>query len=122
MKALLDLWSRAVISAEGEACRAEGYGKMRCGGPLQAHHVYGKGAYPSMKYHLNNGIPACRNHHLYWIEAQPPMVLLPWLVSQLGHERLEALGAESALRSKMSKSQLSEIMEAEKLLLTKGVA
>lgn len=89
------LWRECLILWDGEKCQAEGMWGIRCGGPLQGHHIYGKGPYPAMRYDLENGVVLCRNHHLFGIESQPAPEVLPWLVRVVGQERLQWLHERS---------------------------
>lgn len=48
----------------------------KCGKPVeginsQKSHVKSKGAYPHLKFDLQNMVLLCRGHHLYWWHKEP---------------------------------------------------
>jgi hypothetical protein len=102
---LHDLWREVLLARDGAQCSASGRGGIRCGGGLQAHHIYSKGAWPALRYDLENGVLCCRNHHLYWVEVAPAPETGPWLERLLGSDLLERL-AMRARASKAGKTRL----------------
>lgn len=91
LESLHALWRKVLLLRDGEVCRAEGMGNIKCGGGLQAHHIYNKGTWPALRFDLENGIIACRNHHGYWIETAPANEVGPWLFVKVGGARLDRL-------------------------------
>lgn len=63
-----DAWANAVaVKIYGEACILAHIPSPHCGGGLQGAHILRKGGmYASIRYHEDNRLPICRNHHLYW--------------------------------------------------------
>ena len=45
-----------------------------------AHHIYGKRAYPRLRYDMDNGIALCRVHHEEWHRA--PVSRRVWFAAQ----------------------------------------
>jgi hypothetical protein len=116
---LHDLWREVLLARDGARCSASGQGGMRCGGGLQAHHIYSKGLYPALRFDLENGLIACRNHHGYWIERAPAPEILPWLTQALGRLRLERL----ALRASATRhGKLKMDLESVRLYLVQQLA
>lgn len=99
------LWREVVFATYGTVCKAEGQGGMRCGGGLQAHHIYGKGAYPRMRYTIPNGIPVCGGHHQFWVHgssASPNRAadVQAWYFATCGAKRMASLDLQSSLKDK----------------------
>lgn len=63
-----DSWANAIAKQiYGERCVLAHIPSPRCGGPLQGAHILRKGGmYASIRYHEDNRLPICRNHHLFW--------------------------------------------------------
>lgn len=59
---MLDAWKAHVKSLAGEVCEMAGL-HHTCRGPLDAHHLVGKGAHPRMRIDPENGIALCRVAH-----------------------------------------------------------
>lgn len=59
-------WS-SEVTARGY-CQAHTLGD--CWGGLEAHHVQGKGAHPSLRHDPSNGACLCRRHHR-WAHDNP---------------------------------------------------
>lgn len=110
-KEMHKLWRAVLIAQNGGRCEAAGCGGMRCGGPLQAHHIYKKGTWGRLRYDLENGVVACRNHHLFWIEKAPAMEVGPWLERVCGAPRLLRLQVRAAASkgSKQPKMDLAAV-------------
>lgn len=119
MDYLHGLWRELLIIRDGRACSAQGQGGIKCGGGLQAHHIYGKGAWPALRYDLDNGLLACRNHHGYWIETAPAMEVGPWMARLVGAPRLARL----QLKARASKGRRgSADLAAQQLWLEQQLA
>lgn len=103
LDSLHKLWREVLIARDGRKCRAEGMGSIKCGGGLQAHHIYNKGPWPALRFDLENGILACASHHLYWIETAPAFEVGPWLEREIGCERVDRL----MLKARASKGRKS---------------
>jgi hypothetical protein len=63
-----DSWATAIaIQIYGERCMLAHIPNVHCGGGLQGAHILRKGGmYASIRYHEENRLPICRNHHMYW--------------------------------------------------------
>lgn len=63
-----DAWNRALaIKRYGEACLLAHIKSISCGGGLQGAHILRKGGqYRSIRWHEDNLLPICRNHHIFW--------------------------------------------------------
>jgi hypothetical protein len=63
-----DAWATAIaFKIYGERCILAHIPNVRCGGGLQGAHILRKGGmYASIRYHEDNRLPICRNHHLFW--------------------------------------------------------
>jgi hypothetical protein len=89
-------------------------GGFKCNSVLQAHHIYSKGTWPALRYDLDNGILACKSHHLFWIHKAPANEVYPWLERVCGAQRLLRLQVRAAA-SKGAKQRVD--LEAVKLYL-----
>lgn len=96
IESLDKLWRETLIAIHGSRCLAAGQGGLHCGGGLQGHHIYSKGTWPALRFDLENGVLACRNHHLYWIETAPSIEVGPWLERVCGEQRLLRLRVRAA--------------------------
>ena len=63
-----DAWANAIaFKIYGERCILTEITHVRCGGGLQGAHILRKGGmYASIRYHEDNRLPICRNHHMFW--------------------------------------------------------
>jgi hypothetical protein len=61
------IWS--LIVRRGRRCVAEGQ-YVRCGGALQGCHIFGKKAYPAVRWISANGLCCCAGHHR-WFHQHP---------------------------------------------------
>ena len=63
-----DAWANAIAKQiYGDECMLSHIKSPRCGGGIQGAHILRKGGmYASIRYHRDNRLPICRNHHLYW--------------------------------------------------------
>ena len=63
-----DAWANAIAKQiYGDACMLSHIPSPRCGGGIQGAHILRKGGmYASIRYHRDNRLPICRNHHIYW--------------------------------------------------------
>lgn len=62
-----DSWCRAIIlHRQGPQCL-----KCKRIKPLQAAHILGKGANPSLRYDLENVIGLCVKCHIFWAHKDP---------------------------------------------------
>lgn len=52
-------------------CQLKGMDTVRCGGVLQAAHIFPKGAYPRIKLDRQNILCICAGHHRYYTERWP---------------------------------------------------
>lgn len=99
IKKLDALVREIVLKRDGERCRKCGAGARGGRGfALQAAHVYGKGAYPSLRFKLENVLTLCQPCH-YWWHAQgfgreacdAPNVVRAWCVVAIGEKAMHAL-------------------------------
>lgn len=58
----LEAWAKAVKERAGWQCEMKGI-IHACNGPLDAAHVLGRGAYPSLRLDPENGVALCRLAH-----------------------------------------------------------
>jgi hypothetical protein len=119
-KRLDGLWRDAVFARYGSACKAEGCGGMRCGGGLQAHHIYGKGAHPRLRYDIENGLPVCGGHHRFFIHGSSSSpdraaAVQAMMLRVCGRPRLDRLSLRAAVRGKtrQDKKAIALFLEAE---------
>ena len=66
-RAILDhLWGDAVFKRDKGTCQ-------KCGrkDTLAGHHIFGKKAYPSGRWNLDNGILLCYGHHIHFAHKSP---------------------------------------------------
>jgi 5-methylcytosine-specific restriction endonuclease McrA len=86
------LWpelSKRIRARDGKCMMAdEGLGK--CGGGLQASHIYPKGKYPLLEMWPPNIFAACYVHHLFFWHRNP-MEAAAWLRRKLGEKRIQEL-------------------------------
>jgi hypothetical protein len=59
------LWSLIIRASNGGRCKLQGKDHVRCGGPLQAAHCFGRGK-GSVRHELWNGWPLCAGHHIWY--------------------------------------------------------
>lgn len=74
-------------------CEFAGRDSVRCGGVLQAAHIFPKGAYPRIKYDRENLLCLCAGHHRYYTERWPGWRKM--VLELIGQERFDALYARS---------------------------
>lgn len=86
-KRLHDEWSKAVKDRDGWVCQKDGCGRTT---NLNSHHAYGKGAHPSVRYDVDNGVTLCAGHHLFWAHKEG-LEFSEWFRKRLGKKRYEAL-------------------------------
>lgn len=116
IEGLLGLWREIVLAIHGYRCAAAGRGGIRCGGPIQAHHIYPQGGYRFMRFMVENGIPLCRNHHIFWLHQRASAFeVASWMTEVLDPKTLRLLDYRSMARRSFKKVDL----EAERLLLEK---
>lgn len=53
-------WRKKIYSSDHYTCRWPGCTKKKS---LQAHHIYKWSEYPGLRFHPDNGITLCRQHH-----------------------------------------------------------
>ena len=84
MRKRLDrLWFEAIYKRDKGVCQ---YCKR--GDTLAAHHIFGKKAYPSGRWNLDNGVLLCYAHHIFYAHAKPEEFrrwVIPWLAKRLGY-------------------------------------
>ena len=63
-----DSWANEVaFKIYGRECILRHIRAVSCGGGLQGAHILRKGGmYSSIRFHEDNRLPICRNHHIYW--------------------------------------------------------
>ena len=59
----LDKLLHQVVRARDKTCQLVSAGMGKCGGNLQACHIYPKGTYQAMRYVLDNVLLGCWRHH-----------------------------------------------------------
>jgi hypothetical protein len=65
-KAVQDaVFARQIKERDGWACRLTMLHHGECRGQLQCCHIFGKQAYPHLRYDLDNAITGCAKGHLY---------------------------------------------------------
>lgn len=63
-KECLKLWAEIVKTRTGYKCEFPGCRRsQKYGHKIDAHHYFSKGAYPHLKYDIDNGIALCVRHH-----------------------------------------------------------
>ena len=120
LESLHTLWRRILILQQGPRCQAAGKGTVQCSSVLQAHHIYGKGTYPRLRFDLKNGIIVCSNHHGFWVETGPVHEVGAWLTEQLGEAALTALGIKAAASLKTGRKGLD--LKVERIYLEQELA
>lgn len=60
-----ELWSVVVRERAIQECQLHGCGERLCGGPMNAHHVFGRGF--SVRWDIRNGMCLCWTHHLHYV-------------------------------------------------------
>jgi hypothetical protein len=53
-------WRQQIYSRDNFICQWPGCAKNK---KLQAHHIYKWSDFPGLRYHINNGITLCKDHH-----------------------------------------------------------
>lgn len=53
-------WRQKIYARDRHTCQWPGCKNKR---PIQAHHILKWSEYPGLRYHTNNGISLCKNHH-----------------------------------------------------------
>jgi hypothetical protein len=53
-------WRKNIYSRDKFKCQWIGCNERK---RLQAHHIYKWSDYPGLRYHIDNGITLCKNHH-----------------------------------------------------------
>lgn len=74
------LWSKVIRASNGGRCWLAGKDHVRCGGPIQGAHCFGRGHH-SVRHELWNGVPLCGGHHVYYTnnpEAWTMTLLRNW--------------------------------------------
>lgn len=74
------LWSRIIRASNGGRCKLAGQDHVRCGGPIQAAHCFGRGHH-SVRHELWNGWAICAGHHVYYThhpEAWTVLLINAW--------------------------------------------
>lgn len=62
-----------VLRRDGYGCQARGIAPERCDGPIEVHHIVGRGMGGSARREIHdpaNLMCACRRHH-HWITNHP---------------------------------------------------
>ena len=78
---------------------------MKCGGILNAHHLWGKQAHPALRYDVWNGIPVCGGHHRFFVHGGHPVDVSRWMTKACGKKRLDKL----ELRARAAKSMKTKM-------------
>lgn len=74
------LWSLIIRASGGGRCKLQGKDHVRCGGVLQAAHLFGRG-HNGVRHSLLNGWPLCAGHHVWYThnsEAWAAMLKAEW--------------------------------------------
>ena len=53
-------WRKKIYARDDHKCQWPGCDQKK---KLQAHHIYRWSDFPGLRYHINNGITLCKNHH-----------------------------------------------------------
>lgn len=53
-------WRKKIYDRDNHTCQWPGCDKTK---KLQAHHIYRWADFPGLRYHTNNGITLCKDHH-----------------------------------------------------------
>lgn len=59
------LWSKIIRASNGGRCKLAGQDHVRCGGPIQGAHCFGRGHH-SVRHELWNGWAICSGHHVFY--------------------------------------------------------
>jgi 5-methylcytosine-specific restriction endonuclease McrA len=78
-------WADAVKRSDEHRCQ-------KCGSEraLNAAHIFGKKAHPSVRHDMANGITLCWPCHRWWAH-QEPIEFAEFVLKRLGKRRYEAL-------------------------------
>ncbi len=101
-----DAWVKSIVLArQGPAC-------LKCGQekPLQAAHILGKGANPSLRYDLENVIGLCLKDHIFWAHKDPA-AFVEW-VETIFPGRLAVLRERAQYRCKIDLKELICVLKS----------
>lgn len=80
-----------VILRDGNHCRrCLRYPRAGAGGAIHMHHIFPKGAYPRVRYHLGNLILLCYYHHIEWWHKSADDAI-EWITRELGEPQFQRL-------------------------------
>lgn len=98
IKKLDALVRQIVLKRDGERCRKCGAASRGHGFAIQAAHIYGKGAYPSLRFKIENVLTLCQPCHFWWHQqgfgreaSSGPNLVRAWCVTAIGEKAMDAL-------------------------------
>ena len=105
IRVLADLWSWKVRERDGHRCQ-----RLLCQDiGTDAHHIYGKKAFPGVRFDRANGVTLCRRHH---DEAHAyPVDFLLEMQARMG-ERFDALRVKALRVKAVDLAQVRAELEA----------
>lgn len=59
------IWGQIIRASNGGLCKLAGQDNVRCGGPIQGAHCFGRG-FHGARHELWNGVPLCSGHHVHY--------------------------------------------------------
>ena len=103
------LWSQAVHAIHGHKCAI-------CGLPSQAaHHFFGKKAYPSVRFNLDNSVACCKGCHSIKIHLKGQTELArDALISRIGQDRFDKV---KKLANEVARFTLDDLIAIKEELL-----
>ena len=99
-----DSWVRAIVlHRQGPKC-------LRCHEPkpLHAAHILSKGAFPSIRFDLDNVIGLCMKDHIFWAHREP-IGFQQW-IEEIFPLRIQHLMAEARFRRKIDLKELIAVL------------
>lgn len=74
----IDLWGMVIRASNGGRCKLAGKDHLRCSGPIQGAHCFGKKSLPAVRFELWNGWPLCAAHHSLYTWAPERWTQVLW--------------------------------------------
>jgi len=76
---------------------------------VDVHHIFTKGAYPAIRFDIDNGICLCRGCH--WKVRRKQEEFRDFLIQYRGHDYYEALKTRAMLHKKVDYAMALIILE-----------
>jgi len=122
-KTLLGKWSEVVRERDNHQCQLCRVAKQP-GVVLVAHHIWGKGAYPNIRFLLANGITLCQRgqyHGCHKEEAhQNIKAFKNWVRERMGEEEWERLMLARRVMKVQDRLTVKLILKEELRILVEG--